>query len=55
MPPTKMGSATPKNDSYAADGYIYCRYRRVKNSDRYLDAHEYGYKAWRIPIKRKRY
>ncbi len=54
MPTTKTGLVVPKNDSYVSDGYIYCRFRRVKNSQRYLDAHEYGYKAWRIPIKRKR-
>lgn len=24
----------------------FCRYRRVRNSDRMLDAHEYGYECW---------
>jgi hypothetical protein len=33
-------------------GWVYCRYRRVKNSQRLLDAHDYGYKAWRFPRKR---
>lgn len=54
MPTTNLGSAKPKNDTKAVDGFIYCRYRRVKNSNRYLDAHAYGYKAWRIPIRKKR-
>lgn len=26
--------------------WVYCRYRRVRNSERVLDAHDYGYKAW---------
>jgi hypothetical protein len=26
--------------------WVCCRYRRVKNSQRMLDAHEYGYEAW---------
>lgn len=26
--------------------WVFCRYRRVKNSSRILDAHEYGYEAW---------
>lgn len=26
--------------------WICTRYRRVKNSDRKLDAHDYGYDAW---------
>lgn len=26
---------------------VYCRYRKVRgNSNRVLDAHKYGYKAW---------
>lgn len=29
-------------------GIRYCRFRRVKNSDRILDAWDYGYKAWPI-------
>jgi hypothetical protein len=33
--------------------WIFCRYRRVKNSTRMLDAWDYGYVAWCIPIKRK--
>ena len=24
----------------------FCRYRRVRNSDRILDAHDYGHKVW---------
>lgn len=26
--------------------WIYTRFRRVRNSTRVLDAHEYGWKAW---------
>ena len=26
--------------------WVFCRYRRVKNSDRVLDAWEYGHEAW---------
>ena len=25
---------------------VFCRYRRVRNSDKILDAHDYGYEAW---------
>lgn len=33
---------------------IYCRYRRVRgNSGRILDAHDYGYKAWRFYVRCK--
>ena len=28
--------------------WVFCRYRRVKNSNRVLDAHDYGYKCWRF-------
>ncbi len=38
-----------KNES----NWIFCRFRRVKNSTRMLDAWDYGYVAWRIPRKRK--
>lgn len=32
--------------------WVFCRYRRVKGSkDRYLDAHEYGYEAWRFLVR----
>jgi len=52
---TNVGSGTTvpkKGDSKKSGGYIFCRYRRVKNSNRYLDAHDYGYEAWRIPIRK---
>ena len=29
--------------------FTYCRYRRKKNSEELMDAHDYGYKAWKIP------
>lgn len=34
--------------------WVFCRYRRVKNSARILDAHDYGYEAWRFPVRKKR-
>ena len=38
----KLGNTIPP------DGFkwVFCRYRRVKNSSKVLDAHEYGYEAW---------
>lgn len=42
-------------ETHVANGYVFCRYRRVKNSDRLLDAREYGYQAWRIPISSKKH
>ena len=39
------------SDNYSDGKYVYCRFRRKRNSDELLDAHDYGYKAWRIPIK----
>lgn len=36
------------------ENFVYCRYRRKRNSTEMLDAHDYGYKAWRIPINRRR-
>lgn len=32
--------------------YIYRRYRRKRNSNELLDAHDYGYEAWKIPVGR---
>ena len=26
--------------------WVFCRYRRVRNSSRYLDARDYGYDSW---------
>lgn len=45
-------------ENYAEGGYRFCRFRLVKGSKqkgqpRWLDAWEYGYKAWRFPIKTK--
>ena len=34
--------------------WVFCRFRRVKNSDRLLDAYEYGYKSWRFLVRCKR-
>lgn len=30
---------------------IFTRYRRVKNSTRVLDAHDYGYEAWTFLVR----
>lgn len=32
-------------------GFVFRRYRKVRGG-RILDAHDYGYKAWAIPISR---
>lgn len=32
--------------------FIFRRYKRKKNSTEIMDAHDYGYQAWKIP-KRK--
>ncbi|MGX2951619.1 hypothetical protein ACWIUA_12105 [Ursidibacter sp. B-7004-1] len=47
-----MRKIIEKQECYKENGYIFCRYRRVRNSNKVLDAREYGYKAWRIPIKK---
>ncbi len=31
--------------------WIFCRYRRVRNSSRILDAHDYGYAAWAFLVR----
>lgn len=31
--------------------WIFCRYRRVRNSQKVLDAHEYGYEAWAFLVR----
>ena len=38
---------------HAPKGYrwVFTRYRRVKNSNRYLDAHNYGYKSWAFLVR----
>jgi hypothetical protein len=33
--------------------WVYCRFRRVKNSTKVLDAWDYGYKAWRFLVRRR--
>ena len=33
--------------------WVYTRYRRVRNSNRVLDAHEYGHEAWCFLVPRK--
>lgn len=34
------------------NGFVYCTYKRKKNSDELMYASDYGYKAWRIPIRK---
>lgn len=31
--------------------WVFARFRRVKNSTRVLDAHDYGYEAWRFLVR----
>jgi len=31
--------------------WVFTRYRRVKNSQKVLDAHDYGYEAWRFLVR----
>ena len=31
--------------------WIFTRFRRVKNSDRVLDAHDYGYECWAFLVR----
>ena len=31
--------------------WVFTRYRRVRNSSRILDAHEYGYEAWAFLVR----
>lgn len=40
------------DDDDGAEEYFYCRYRRC--GKRLLDAHAYGFKAWRLPVRRKK-
>lgn len=42
----------PSASDDGAEGYFYCRYRRC--GKRLLDAHAYGFKAWRLPVRRKK-
>ena len=37
---------TPQKPAPKGFRWVFCRYRRVKNSTRYLDAREYGYESW---------
>lgn len=31
--------------------YIFRRFKRKPHSEELMDAHDYGYKAWKIPIR----
>jgi len=45
----KIGVSNPPQNGVR---WIFCRYRRVKNSTRMLDAWDYGYDAWRFPARK---
>lgn len=36
------------------NGWVKCRFRRVKFSDRYLDAHDYGRDHWIFPVRKRK-
>lgn len=42
-------------ESRIEGGYIFRRYRYARGRKKILDAHQYGYQAWRIPIKSKKH
>lgn len=46
---------TPSNNGAEAPSgfrWVFTRYRRVRNSDKVLDAHEYGYESWAFLVRR---
>jgi len=43
-----------KRPVYPGYKWVCVRFRRVKNSTKVLDAHEYGYKAWCFLVRCKR-
>ena len=43
--------ATKLRKAPAGWRWVFCRYRRVKNSNRILDAREYGYEAWYFLVR----
>lgn len=42
------------SENYIEGNFVYCRFKRKRNSTEMLDAYDYGYKAWRIPIKNRK-
>lgn len=42
-----------KDDSTLPKGYrwVYCKKHRVRNSNRYIYAEDYGYDFWRFPVR----
>jgi len=34
--------------------WVFTRFRRVKNSAKVLDAHDYGYEAWAFLVRAKK-
>ena len=42
------------SENYTDGTFVYCRFRRKRNSNEMLDAYDYGYKAWRIAIKNRK-
>jgi hypothetical protein len=43
----KMANIPPSNSTIR---WVKVRFRRVKNRDYYLDAHDYGRKYWCFPV-----
>lgn len=43
--------ATQKKPAPKGWKWVYCRYRRVKNSTRVLDARDYGYDSWAFLVR----
>lgn len=41
-----MAMNNPSKPAPKGFRWVFCRYRRVKNSDRMLDAHDYGRECW---------
>lgn len=44
----EMTSRKPAPPGYR---WIFTRYRKVRNSNKVLDAHEYGYESWAFLVR----
>nr|DAU41086.1 MAG TPA: hypothetical protein [Caudoviricetes sp.] len=49
----RKGMAIMSSPKIAPSGFrwVFCRFRRVRNSTRVLDAHDYGYEAWAFLVR----
>jgi len=48
MPLKQLGS----NPAPKGFRWVFCRYRKVRgNSQKYLDAHDYGYQSWAFLVR----